>query len=316
MLRAVVVLTVLMGLSRIATAQSAFDLLNQGVQLRRDGKDEEALRIFRRAYESWPSPRVLAQIGLAEQALGHWADARRDLVRSLEGHDDSWIKKNEAVLREGLKAAETHLGSLVVESDAPGAEVWVQGGRAATLPMQPLYREPGRVDVELRARGHGPVKMQAILEAGRSTYVRIPLETLQSPPMAEAGAARPVEAPSQHLTRPSPSVQRTAAWMTASGAVGFLASGIVAHVERERLASKYNDSALCSFGGLTREERCGAYRQDANLFQTLAVIGYATAGALTATSVVLFVTEPRSSAPRARVVVSPWGANAQLSAAF
>jgi tetratricopeptide (TPR) repeat protein len=313
---AVAFLTLMMGLSRIATAQSAFDLLNQGVQLRRDGKDEEALRVFRRAYEGWPSPRVLAQIGLAEQALGQWTDARRDLVRALEGHDDSWIKKNESVLREGLRAAETHLGALVVESDVPGAELWIQGARVATLPMRPLYREPGAVDVEVRARGHASTKMQIALEAGRSTYLRMALETPQAPPAVEAGAPRPLEAPSLESERPSASVQRTAAWMTAAGTVGFLAAGIVAHVEREQLASKYNDPALCSFGGLTREERCAAYRQDANLFQTFAVVGYSTAGALAVTSLLLFVTEPRSAAPRAGVVVSPWGAHAQLSTSF
>jgi len=44
--------------------------IRRGVDLRRQGQDDQALQEFKKAYELSPSPRALAQIGLAEQALG------------------------------------------------------------------------------------------------------------------------------------------------------------------------------------------------------------------------------------------------------
>jgi hypothetical protein len=87
----------------------------------------------------------------------------------------------------------------------------------------------------------------------------------------------------------------------------FLAGGVVAHVERERLAAKYND-AECAPGALSREERCGAYRTDANLFQTFAVVGYASAGAAAVASTLLFVIDVGQPTTKLGVLLTPRGA--------
>src|SRR4051812_7480565 len=63
-----------LGMSNAAQAAAdALELLREGVSLRREGRDEEALQRFQRAYEIGHGGRALAQIGLAEQALGRWA---------------------------------------------------------------------------------------------------------------------------------------------------------------------------------------------------------------------------------------------------
>jgi tetratricopeptide (TPR) repeat protein len=295
---------VLVALSRPAHAETGFDLLNQGVQLRRDGKDEQALDAFRRAYVEWPSPRVLAQIGLAEQALGRWTDAHRDLTTALESNQDSWIQKNGAVLREGLRATDAHLASFAVEAAAPGAELFLGGVRVSALPMKPVYREPGAIDVEVRAPGRLPAATHVVLEAGRSSYVRVALESPQAEPKRQVYVERPA---SPDAPPTGSSLQRTAAWMTATAGVVFLAGGVLGHVERERLAAKYND-APCAPGVLSREERCGAYRNDANLFQTLAVVGYASAGAAAVAATLLFVTDKGAPTKTVGVLVAPSGA--------
>jgi Tfp pilus assembly protein PilF len=63
----------------------------RGVQLRQAGNDDEALAEFRRADQLMPSPRTKAQIALAEQALGQWVAAERDLRAALSTADDPWI---------------------------------------------------------------------------------------------------------------------------------------------------------------------------------------------------------------------------------
>src|SRR5260221_25029 len=76
-----------------AAAQDADAFIKQGIALRRALKEQEALTAFRRAYELAPSPRAVAQIGLAEQALGRWADAEAHLLTALEAVSDPWIDK-------------------------------------------------------------------------------------------------------------------------------------------------------------------------------------------------------------------------------
>src|SRR5689334_6453050 len=58
-------------------------IIEGGVQLREQGRDEEALRAFRRAFDASKSPRAQAQMGLAEQALGRWIAADKDVAAAL-----------------------------------------------------------------------------------------------------------------------------------------------------------------------------------------------------------------------------------------
>jgi Flp pilus assembly protein TadD len=61
-----------LAVAAVAYAQpSDPDALDQhGIALRRQRRDAEALEEFRRSYALRPTPRTLAQIGFAEQALG------------------------------------------------------------------------------------------------------------------------------------------------------------------------------------------------------------------------------------------------------
>ena len=73
-------------------------LLREGIELRRAGRDAEALARFERAHAVEPSPRTLAQMGLAEQALGRWVRAEAHLRAALAPRDDAWIERNRAAL--------------------------------------------------------------------------------------------------------------------------------------------------------------------------------------------------------------------------
>jgi hypothetical protein len=59
----------------LAMADEAEDLVRKGVDLRREGRDQNALETFRKANQLASTPRTVAQMGLAEQALGRWTDA-------------------------------------------------------------------------------------------------------------------------------------------------------------------------------------------------------------------------------------------------
>src|SRR5687768_12256290 len=100
----------------IAVAEGADHetLIREGIALRRAGDDLAALSKFQQAYELNKTPRALAQIGLAEQALGRWAVADRHLRQALESADDPWIRKNRGSIDESLTMIAGHVGQLEV----------------------------------------------------------------------------------------------------------------------------------------------------------------------------------------------------------
>jgi hypothetical protein len=177
-----------------AQLPDAETLYKDGVALRRERHDAEALAAFRRAYSIQPAPRTLAQIGLAEQALGQWVDAEADLQRVLQAKGDAWIDRNRAVLATGLADIQRHLGDLDVQADVPGAELWVNGARVAVLPLSRSLRvETGSVLLEVRARGYAAARRTTFVEPGESAREDVHLVPLVVQAPAEEPA--PIAAP-------------------------------------------------------------------------------------------------------------------------
>ncbi|HEX4352161.1 MAG TPA: tetratricopeptide repeat protein, partial [Polyangiales bacterium] len=81
--RAFAIVSLLLLARPLRAEDSADALISQGVALRKQGKNAEALVDFQRAYQISPSPRAQAQIALAEQALGDWIAAEDGLVSAL-----------------------------------------------------------------------------------------------------------------------------------------------------------------------------------------------------------------------------------------
>ena len=62
-----------------AEGPEAEALASQGIELRRVHKNVEALEVFRRALSLSSTPRIRAHVGLAEQSVGEWVEAERDI---------------------------------------------------------------------------------------------------------------------------------------------------------------------------------------------------------------------------------------------
>ncbi len=184
-------------------------LYRDGVVLRRQRHDAEALAEFRRAYSLQPAPRTLAQIALAEQALGRWVDAEADLQRAVQTKGDAWIERNQDVLAAGLTDIRRHLGDLDVEADVPGAELWVNGARVAVLPLSRSLRvETGSVLLEVRARGYASARRTTFVEPGERAREDIHLVPLvQQAPVAGEQAARAPAAGEEAVRAPVGSAQ-------------------------------------------------------------------------------------------------------------
>jgi len=128
------------------------ELISRGIALREARNDAAALETFRQAYGLHQGPRALAQMALAEQALGRWVEAEADLTKAIDHAADPWIGRNGPLLHQALAEIQGHLGSLQLTGGVPGAEVFVNGARVGSLPLaKPLRVNAGKADLEVRA---------------------------------------------------------------------------------------------------------------------------------------------------------------------
>ena len=203
---AVALVLFLVGIADNARAQQgdADALTREGLSLRRQRRDADALATFMRAYELQPSARVLAQVALAEQALGRWVDAETHLRSALAAPDDAWIESHRQVLGVGLADIQGHLGWLEVDADVSGAELWVNGARIGAVPLVHALRvESGSVLIELRAAGYASALRRTSVDAGETARESVHLVPIAAPQLGPASGIAPVAQADLTLTAPA-----------------------------------------------------------------------------------------------------------------
>ena len=184
-----------LSVSAMAAEPSADALIEQGLGLRREGKPEQALELFRQAHAIAPSPRTFGQMGLVETSLKRWVDGENHLSLSLANPDDHWVAKNRAFLDEALRSCRRHVGDLVVSGPA-GAEVSVAGQSIGTLPAVPALRlAEGTVTVSASAPRSKPFEKAVVIRPGVRTTLVIALDPIAAAPVSAAAAAPPAAAP-------------------------------------------------------------------------------------------------------------------------
>ncbi len=187
-----------------AAGPSADALIEQGLALRREGKPEQALELFRQAHAIAPSPRTFGQMGLVETSLKRWVDAEDHLSLSLANPDDRWVAKNRPFLDEALRSCKRHVGELVVTGPA-GAEVFVAGQSVGTLPAVPALRlAEGTVTVSASAPGSKPFERTLTIHPGSRSTLVIALAPAIATPVAAPAAPAPAAAPVPAAPAPAP----------------------------------------------------------------------------------------------------------------
>jgi len=168
----------LLAVAAEARAQSADDLVRAAVELRRVGRDAEALAALERAWRVTPSPRVRAQMGFAEQALDRWVEADAHLREALAA-PDAWVIERRAIVEDALRAVEQRVASFDVRCATPGATLWIDGRLAGALPLAaPLRVRAGHVGYEVRAAGYEVARRESVLPAATITRDEVVLTPL------------------------------------------------------------------------------------------------------------------------------------------
>lgn len=130
-------------------------LVRDSIELRRAGRDGDALKKLEEAFLIAPTPRVTAQLGLCLQALGRWAEADVRLSEALLASGDPWIRGNRETLKDSLETVKKHVGRVEVLGTPEGADVFLNGRLIGKLPLSDAISvNEGNLDVEARAEGY------------------------------------------------------------------------------------------------------------------------------------------------------------------
>jgi serine/threonine protein kinase len=179
-----------------ADEEGAEPLVRQGLELRREHRDAEALAVFRRAYDRVPTPRVKAQVALAEQALGQWLAAETDLRTALDTSGDAWIAHNREALVQALDFVSRHLAWLSVASNVQGARVFIDGASVGAVPMpSPARVTLGEMHVRVEAEGYVTSERVVNVRSNEATTELVVLQAEPRPPSVSPPAASPPAAP-------------------------------------------------------------------------------------------------------------------------
>lgn len=283
-----------------ALAQNADDLVRQGIEARQQGDDARAVELFEQAFAESESPRALAQLALAEQAIGRWVDAHDHLSAALEA-DHEWIAKHREVLQTALEEIHEHVGELEVRGSPEGAEVRVQGRAIGTLPMsEPATLAVGTALVEVHAEGHVPSEREVRIEAGALAREQVGLarrpptsgdDGPEAPPSnTDAAAGATLGAPASPTGSDDEGRRARLFGWTAIAAGGVaIAGGTVAWARRESIAREYNGDDCISVTA-ARDELCGGKRDKVGRLQAGAAAGLALGGVLAGAGATLLLT--------------------------
>lgn len=159
-----------------ARAEDVDAIVKSGTELRKQGRDREALAEFQRAARINETPRVTAQIALAEQALGIWEDAWSHLKKALDQTADPWIQKNRAVLETAFGVIEDHVGTIEIWGTPDGAEVLLDDKPIGKLPsVGPVASAREQVSLLVRSAGYADFTRTLKVKTGGLIRERVEL---------------------------------------------------------------------------------------------------------------------------------------------
>jgi tetratricopeptide (TPR) repeat protein len=291
-------------------AAEAEALIQKGVELRRAGKNGEALSEFQKAFALTPTPRAEAQIALALHALGDWLGAERALKEALRAADDPWIAQYRDPLEGALATVRAHLGWLSVSVNVAAGELLLNGVSVHAVPLsEPIRVAAGTLDVAVHATGYAPSERTTEIAAGAEQHEVFTLEPLP-PPIRPPEVVRPVDATmlaSTSAATRAPSLQRSlVGYATLGGAGVLVGGGIVAWRVRESDVATYNDNSQCLVGTRTRGQQCGHYADAANEALGLEIAAFAAAAGVTGLGAWLLLWRPPIQQPLGALSCSPW----------
>lgn len=277
---------------------SAQALLKDGAQAYQQGRFFEALNTFNKAYEIFPSPKLLFNIAQANRELGRPVEA----INAFEGFLSKAPDASPELLAEAKRSISDlsqTVGKLLIDATVSGAEIKVDGKRVGRTPLVDMILVlPGDHQVTATHASAVPSIKEVNVEAGTVQAVMMQLEPRFDGSVAAPAAASPGVGPTAELemrerasTVPVASgggwlLGRKWTWIAAGSTVLFAASATIAGLSMEsrfdelrRTCGKGSgaDWTGCSASDLSSLD---ARKNTANIFWGLAATAAVATGAL------------------------------------
>lgn len=276
-------LLALMLLSEVSNAQPRDPeiLVGQGIQLRQEGRDADALALFRQAAGIAPdSPRILGHLALALHATHQWLESERVMQNVIRAADDDWVVRHEAELTQSLEKVQDHLAWLEIDTPLPG-KLWLDDtliGEAPTRSPLRVVAKPCVLRLEIPNRL--PIVRSVTIPARRHWQLYL-IDTAAVSPAAPAPARAAKVSDARPSPPPPPPSRRNGLGLAllGFGSAGILAGvalGIDALVLRNERDKECAGKPECSRRGV---ELDGRGRQAATLAEISFVAGASTMGA-------------------------------------
>lgn len=279
---------------------AAEQLIREGIELRRLGDDQAALKKFESALETKETARTLAQLGLCELAVGRYAGAVTHLTAALGRKNEPWISRNQHVLRESLEQAKLRIARVWVKGEPLGSAVRVNGELVGVLPLeQPALVDEGTADIEVTADGFVTWNQPAAVQAGQTQEIFVRLKKV-SPAPDNVALTRGGE----HVKTGS-SLGR-AKWISGAAAVAALGVGTFGWIRHTDAVGDFDDAQcridamgdpgfVTSDGMFVRTEACTEALERTEGFELLRTIGFIGAGVFAASGLVFHLLEGAAS---------------------
>lgn len=158
-----------------------------GVTLYKEGKFNEALAEFERAYEIAPHPLVLYNIAGCHRELSNYAESVKYSRRFLEEGKGVVSKARLAAAQNELDAVLARIARVTVTvTEVEGAELILDGVSLGTMPLDmPLVLPPGEHRLVARAEGYRDAERAMRLASGDELEVSLTLAEKPPEPVAK-----------------------------------------------------------------------------------------------------------------------------------
>ena len=310
-------------LARADAASDAKDLFARARDLRAAGNCADAVSLFRKASELFPSGLgSLRNLAECEEQLGRFASSRRswlDLKRALVTEDahkyDGWTQDAEqAAARLAPKLAHLTIDVNLVgpegaAADAHGVEVTLDGEPlASSLLGTPLERDPGRHVVRVSgARVHEPGQKVVDLLTGGTA--RVALRVVVTPDTVNPNDVVPAAQPAGTASEPASddasrgrSMRKTVGWIAVGVGAASLVGAAISLAVRQSALSDVNRVCSSYIGCPTTIQSTANRGQTASvLFDVFAPVGIVCAGG----GIALVLTSSPAASQTAGLVITP-----------
>lgn len=175
------------GHAQVSPQATAAEHFERGIELYQEGSLDAALVEFERAYESVPDYRVLYNLAQVQTQRGEYVEAIVLFERYLREGGAGIDTERRAEVEQDLAKLNGRVARLWVESNADGAELFINGKLVGLLPLtQPVLINSGVCDIRINKPGFEPRLHQVKVAGGERPRVSLPLTSLAVTPVVPA----------------------------------------------------------------------------------------------------------------------------------